>query len=118
MVSKSIIITLILLCLSTYADAYEKNWKAIARFYSSNYPGLTSNQKAKMLAEDMKDAGETFEIVKTCYRIELLYIYQQGVRIWPPYDFMLEKYKELDYLGKKMIEYKGGKDEPVSKEGR
>lgn len=121
MIRRNIVICVVLLIfiiLAYITSQADTNWKAKADFYSSNYPEYTNNQKAKMLASEMEDAGEKFEVIKEYYKIELLYIYQHGIRIWPPYDSMLEKYKELDYLGKKMIEYKGGKDEPIREEGR
>lgn len=59
------------------------DWKQQAEFYRDNYPGCTSNEKARMLADSMSSNKQQFNIDKKVYRVEVLHLYIDGRKIWP-----------------------------------
>ncbi len=85
------------------------NWHVRADFLLSNYPNCTYNEKALMLANDMKKAKESFQIIRKYYKNEVIYIYSDGIRIWPPYKSIdiIEEYEKLEIIDRKMEVYSG-----------
>jgi len=49
----------------------------------SVYPKCSSNEKALILAKEMKNDRNPVSIVRKYYKVEVIYLYQDGRQIWP-----------------------------------
>ena len=83
------------------------NWHIRADYLLSNYPDCTYNEKALILANDMKEAKESFQVIRKYYQTEIIYIMSDGIIIWPPYrdKDMIEKYEKLEIIDETMEFY-------------
>lgn len=59
------------------------DWNQQAELYAATYPDCTDNQKALMLANDMKREGENVYLNHKIYRIKVIYVYKNGKQVWP-----------------------------------
>ena len=82
------------------------NWHSEASliYNIKNYPRLNNNEKALMLAKKMDEAGESFQVIRTYYKIEGISIHKDGMRVFPPYESKT-KYDDMEIIGKDMIVY-------------
>ena len=88
------------------------NWHSQAGIYASNYPYCTKNEKALMLANDMKEANVSFRLIRKYYKAEVIYIEMDRARVWPPLyrdDEIIKEYEKLEIIDEK-IEYNVSKD--------
>ena len=74
----------ILFCCCVCFASEPISWVDEAGFYDSNYPYSTKNEKAKMLYSAMIKNGEKGAILaKKIYRVKVLCVYNNGIKIWP-----------------------------------
>lgn len=95
-----------------FNNSKNTNWHIRAAFLLSNYPDCTYNRKALILANDMKEAKESFQVIRKYYKSEVIYIFSDGIRIWPPYRSkdIMEEYKKLEIIDEKMEVYSKNAD--------
>ena len=73
----------------TFKEEYNKvvnpptNWSQQAELYTITYPDCTNNQKALMLIRDMKMEGCSVQASHKVYKINVIYVCQDGKQIWP-----------------------------------
>ena len=73
----------------TFKEGYNRavnpptDWNQQAELYTETYPDCSNNQKALMLAADMRREGCSIYTSHKTHKIHVIYIYQDGKQIWP-----------------------------------